>query len=146
MATIPEALAVAIQHHREGQLGPAEQVNRQILEVDRHHADAIHGLGVIACQVGKHDAAIAYNLGLAFREQGKLDEAMTSFRRALALEPGSALTLLAFAPHWIWGLRGPETPWYPTMQLFRQPTPGHWGAVIQDVAAELSTKGPAAVE
>jgi len=34
MATIPEALAIALKHHQAGQLQAAEQVYRQILELD----------------------------------------------------------------------------------------------------------------
>ena len=60
MATIPEALAVAIQHHQGGRLQAAEQIYRQILAVEPNHADAIHLLGVIASQTGKHEAAIEY--------------------------------------------------------------------------------------
>lgn len=46
-------------------------------------------------------------------------------------------TLLPFAPDWRWGQEGEATHWYPTMRLFRQPTPGDWPAVIQRVAEEL---------
>ena len=60
MATIPEALAIAIQHHQGGRLQAAEQIYRQILAVEPNHADAIHLLGVIAHQVGKHEVAVEY--------------------------------------------------------------------------------------
>jgi len=46
-------------------------------------------------------------------------------------------TLLPFVPDWRWGLEGETTPWYPTMQLFRQPKLGDWDSVIQRVAEEL---------
>ena len=35
-------------------------------------------------------------------------------------------TLLAFAPDWRWQLGRIDTPWYPTMRLFRQPAPNDW--------------------
>jgi len=47
-------------------------------------------------------------------------------------------TLLPFAPDWRWGREGGETPWYPTMQLFRQPAMGDWDSVIERVTDELS--------
>ena len=50
-------------------------------------------------------------------------------------------TLLSYVPDWRWGLEGEETPWYPTMRLFRQPAPGEWNAVIERVSAELDAVG-----
>jgi tetratricopeptide (TPR) repeat protein len=106
MATIPEALAIAIQHHQGGHLQAAEQIYRKILAVEPDHADALHLLGVIAGQVGNHAAAVQYisrairlkghaaafhnNLGNALRAQGKLDEAVAAYRRALQLQPRDA--------------------------------------------------------
>ncbi|MGA2257874.1 MAG: tetratricopeptide repeat protein [Thermoguttaceae bacterium] len=57
MATIPEALAIAIQHHQAGRLQAAEQIYRQILAVEPNHANAVYLLGVIASQVGNMDEA-----------------------------------------------------------------------------------------
>jgi hypothetical protein len=48
-------------------------------------------------------------------------------------------TLLPYIPDWRWGLEREDTPWYPTMRLFRQPAMGDWDAVIQRVADELRT-------
>ena len=106
MATISEALAIAIQHHQAGRLQAAEQIYRQILAVEPNHADAIHLFGVIAYQAGKLDQAIrcyrralelkpdyaaaCNNLGNALRDQGKLDEAVACYRRALELKPDFA--------------------------------------------------------
>ncbi len=46
-------------------------------------------------------------------------------------------TLLPFAPDWRWMLNREDSPWYPTMRLFRQPAPGDWISVIERVAEEL---------
>lgn len=45
--------------------------------------------------------------------------------------------LLHSHPDWRWELAPETTPWYPTMRLFRQRTPGDWGAVVQQVRAAL---------
>jgi predicted O-linked N-acetylglucosamine transferase (SPINDLY family) len=106
MAPIPEALAIAIQHHQAGRLQAAEQIYRQILAAEPNQADAIHLLGVVASQAGRLDDAVACyrraldlkpdsaevynNLGIAFREQGKLDDAVACCRRALELKPDYA--------------------------------------------------------
>jgi hypothetical protein len=48
-------------------------------------------------------------------------------------------TLLAFAADWRWLLARADSPWYPTMRLFRQPIAGDWVAVFADVTRELRT-------
>jgi tetratricopeptide (TPR) repeat protein len=47
--------------------------------------------------------------------------------------------LLPFAPDWRWMLERNDSPWYPTMRLFRQPAPHDWGTVIDDVMAALAS-------
>ena len=46
--------------------------------------------------------------------------------------------LLPFAPDWRWLLSRDDSPWYPTMKLFRQPDRGNWNAVVRKIADELS--------
>ncbi len=48
--------------------------------------------------------------------------------------------LLPFAPDWRWMLGRDDSPWYPTMRLFRQPARGAWSAVIERVANELRAR------
>jgi ADP-heptose:LPS heptosyltransferase len=45
--------------------------------------------------------------------------------------------LLQHNPDWRWLLDRDDSPWYPTVRLFRQPGPGEWDAVIGRVAREL---------
>ncbi len=45
--------------------------------------------------------------------------------------------LLPFTPDWRWLLQREDSPWYPTMRLFRQPKPGDWQAVFQRVKEQL---------
>jgi len=52
-------------------------------------------------------------------------------------------TLLPFVADWRWMVERTDTPWYPTMRLFRQPSPGNWSGVIRLVALGL-TDFPAA--
>lgn len=46
-------------------------------------------------------------------------------------------TLLPFAPDWPWMLGRDDSPWYPTMRLFRQRRPGDWPAVVTPVREAL---------
>jgi hypothetical protein len=45
--------------------------------------------------------------------------------------------LLPFAPDWRWLLDRNDSPWYPTMRVFRQSRPGDWKAVISRVREAL---------
>lgn len=47
-------------------------------------------------------------------------------------------TLLSAEPDWRWMERRDDSPWYPTMRLFRQERRNEWGPVIARVAAELA--------
>jgi len=48
--------------------------------------------------------------------------------------------LLPFIPNWRWMLDREDTPWYPTMRLFRQQQLGDWQSVFAKVASALNTK------
>jgi predicted O-linked N-acetylglucosamine transferase (SPINDLY family) len=104
--TIEQAMQQALQHHQAGRLAEAESIYRQVLSQQANHAGALHFLGVIAHQVGKHDIAVdliarairlkpdnadAYiNLAAALKSLGQPDEAAAACRQALALRPESA--------------------------------------------------------
>ncbi len=45
--------------------------------------------------------------------------------------------LLPFAPDWRWQLGRDDSPWYPTLRLFRQPRPRDWQSVVARVKTEL---------
>ena len=47
-------------------------------------------------------------------------------------------TLLPFNPDWRWMLGRDDSPWYPSMRLFRQEKREDWEGVIERVAAELA--------
>jgi Tfp pilus assembly protein PilF len=46
-------------------------------------------------------------------------------------------TLVPFAPEWRWMLDRPDSPWYPTMQIFRRSPSQSWGAVVVRVVNAL---------
>ncbi|MGO9993423.1 MAG: tetratricopeptide repeat protein [Steroidobacteraceae bacterium] len=45
---------------------------------------------------------------------------------------------LMHEPDWRWMSRGSGTPWYASMRLYRQPTPGDWASVYAAVAGDLA--------
>ena len=53
-------------------------------------------------------------------------------------------TMLPFEADWRWMLNSNSTPWYPTMRLFRQPQPGDWQSVLNEVITSLRSDNMAA--
>jgi ADP-heptose:LPS heptosyltransferase len=47
--------------------------------------------------------------------------------------------LLPFAPDWRWLRSREDSPWYPTMHLFRQNQPGNWTEVFERVGSAMAT-------
>jgi predicted O-linked N-acetylglucosamine transferase (SPINDLY family) len=104
--TLQQAFDLANQRHNAGRLGEAEAIYRRILAAQPNQPDALHGLGIIAMQVGKLDVAVGLlsqaaaaapgaahflsNLGLALTQLGRLDEAITALRQAVQLQPDLA--------------------------------------------------------
>lgn len=55
-----------------------------------------------------------------------------------------AWVLIPFAPDWRWGLGRSESPWYPSLRLWRQDSPGDWTGVIDNIARALDKKARSA--
>ena len=95
--------ARAYAAHRDGRLADAERDYRAAIDADPVHTDALHLLGVLRHQQGRHeeaadlvgravalrpnDAALQLNLGNALKALGRLDGAIERFRNALSLAP-----------------------------------------------------------
>jgi hypothetical protein len=47
------------------------------------------------------------------------------------------LLLLPYVPDWRWMEGRNDSPWYPTLQLVRQPSPGDWAAVVAQLVENL---------
>jgi tetratricopeptide (TPR) repeat protein len=47
--------------------------------------------------------------------------------------------MLPFAADWRWLRDRKDSPWYPTMRLFRQSVPGNWQSVVQSVQSTLES-------
>jgi len=102
--TIAQAIEMALQDHRAGRLDAAEGAYRNILAQSPECPDALHLLGVLTSQRGRHDIAINmiqqaitlkpltaefhFNLGGIYRATGKLEESIAQTQRAIELKPG----------------------------------------------------------
>jgi ADP-heptose:LPS heptosyltransferase len=45
--------------------------------------------------------------------------------------------MLPYAPDYRWMDERPDTPWYPTMTLFRQPKADDWTSVVSELCLEI---------
>ena len=96
-----QTLQTALAHHQAGRLEEAKTLYDAILTAQPGQPDALH-FGLLACQLKQYDAGIALmeqslverpdasyfnNLGNMLRESGRLDDAITHYRRAVGLRP-----------------------------------------------------------
>jgi tetratricopeptide (TPR) repeat protein len=75
-------------------------------------------------------AAIMMNLDLVISS----DTSIPHLAGALGVPVWVALP---FVPDWRWLLERTDTPWYPTMRLFRQPSRGDWAGAFRQIEAAL---------
>jgi len=114
------------------------------------HSIRLFGLqkGQAACQLqGLPKGSEMINLGEEFDDFTDTAGAIENLDLVISVDTSVAhlagamgkpvWTLLPFAPDWRWLLGREDTPWYPTMRLFRQPEPGNWDAVFQRIVKEL---------
>jgi hypothetical protein len=76
-------------------------------------------------------AAVMMNLDLVISS----DTAVPHLAGALGVPVWLALPLI---PDWRWMLDRSDSPWYPTMRLFRQTTRGDWRGVFEEMRRELT--------
>lgn len=76
-------------------------------------------------------AALMSNLDLII----SIDTSIVHLAGALGLP---VWTLLCAAPDWRWQQESDNSPWYPTMRLFRQKTPGDWTSVFYEIEHLIS--------
>jgi ADP-heptose:LPS heptosyltransferase len=78
-------------------------------------------------------AAIMMNLDLVITS----DTSVAHLAGALGVPVWVALP---FVPDWRWLLDRSDSPWYPTMRLFRQKRIGDWAGVFEEIRAALAER------
>jgi tetratricopeptide (TPR) repeat protein len=87
------------------------------------------------------DLADYYETAAAIRALDLIITVDTSVAHLAGALGAPVWTLLAAAPDWRWRLERSNTPWYPTMRLFRQEVRGNWTPVIARLVDALSGRG-----
>jgi tetratricopeptide (TPR) repeat protein len=94
-----------LRHLRAGQYLDAQLCCRQALEADSDHADSLHLMGLLSFHAAQHDLAVEWfaravrqdakpqylaSLGSTLQSQGRFEEALQVFDKAVQLKPDAA--------------------------------------------------------
>ena len=104
--TITETFALALQHHQKSNFQAAEQLYKQILEIEPDHIETNFRLGSLLVQTRNFDTAQQLlnkviqidpnhakahnNLGIAFQKMKKNQEAINCYEKAIQINPNLA--------------------------------------------------------
>jgi hypothetical protein len=121
---VPFALMARLSEVRDVELF---SLQRDARPLERH--ERIEPLDGIDDPLGTARAMLALDLVIS------VDSMPAHLAGALGLR---TWTLLPVDPDWRWMEGRDDSPWYPTMRLFRQRRPDDWGALIAGVATELA--------
>jgi hypothetical protein len=119
LAELPGVRLISLQKGNRAEL--AGQARSAIVEF--RDIDEAHGAFM-------DTAAIMMNLDLVITS----DTSVAHLAGALGVPVWVALP---FVPDWRWLLDRSDSPWYPTMRLFRQKSLGDWAGVFEDIRKEL---------
>jgi ADP-heptose:LPS heptosyltransferase len=93
---------------------------------DMHlHQEALHDFSDTAALIEQMDLVIT------------VDTSVAHLAGAMGKE---CYLLIQYAPDFRWMLNRIDSPWYPSMTLFRQPKPKDWSSVIAAVRRQLAEK------
>lgn len=113
------------------QLGPAASMRSAFAGDCIDHTDALTDFDRTAALIECLDAVVT------------VDTAVAHLAGALG-KP--VFLMLAFAPDWRWQWDRTDSPWYPSLRLFRQPAPRDWNeplaAVCRELKAMFAAGGP----
>jgi hypothetical protein len=88
----------------------------------RHFADDLHDFADTAALISQMDLVVSVD---------------TSVAHLAASLNKPTLILIPYAPDWRWMLDRDDSPWYPTVKLYRQTTIGDWQSTLQNLFKDL---------
>jgi superkiller protein 3 len=138
--------------HDLGRKDQALEHYRQAAALRPTYAAAFNNLGLALSEAGRHaEAAVTLKhvirldpqvkegfnyLGLALADLGRFAEAEAAYEAALALGAAAWVAVSAVSD-WRWLVGREDTPWYPTLHLFRQRRLHDWDDVFARMAGQL---------
>ena len=107
------------------QVGPAsEQLQEAGIGLDvQEHSASLTDFAETAALIANLDGVIS------------VDTAVTHLAAAMGTP---TWVMLAYSPDWRWLRDRVDSPWYPSIRLFRQPVSGDWTTVVRSVCSCLS--------
>ena len=115
------------------------------------------GIALVSLQKGEPQAEIGrywgraplVNLGPELRDFGDTMAVLECLERVVAVDTSvvhlagamgkEAWVMLPYAPDWRWLLERTDSPWYPTLRLFRQAQDRSWDPVMRRIAKEIAS-------
>jgi len=150
-ADVPAYLNLEYLETRDGRVADAEAVLRRVLAIDPDNRVALARLGVILQQDGEPAKAVPYlerevalgpsapyliDLGIAYADVGRLDDAAGTLRRALAMDSTQEVALNRLGAVLIESRRAAEAIPYLETAVRRQPGSGLSLALLSRAYAE----------
>jgi tetratricopeptide (TPR) repeat protein len=120
LAAVPDVTFYSLQLGAGSEQAGSPPSGMRLIDV----TDRIHDFADTAALIEQLDLVIS------------IDTAVAHLAGALG-KP--AFVLLPFAPDWRWLLERSDSPWYPSMRIFRQKQPGDWGEAMIRIHAAIDT-------
>jgi hypothetical protein len=135
---------------------PTHNNDRKALLADLAPIGNVPGIALLALQKGPktgqaggwYGRAPLINLGAEIQDYDDTMAILANIERLVTVDTSVAhlagamgrpvWIMLPFAPDWRWLLRRADTPWYPSVRLFRQSTVRRWDDVLGAVATALT--------
>jgi tetratricopeptide (TPR) repeat protein len=125
LAAMPEVRLVSLQKGLGREQLPGVNFAGQIVDLGE---DFDHGSDAFI-----DTAAVMMNLDLVVTSDTSIAHLAGALGRPV-------WTVLSENPDWRWLTERDDSPWYPTMRLFRMPIGGKWSELLESVAAALRSK------
>jgi hypothetical protein len=121
-----------------------------LTEIDRTAFISLQ-MGSAQAQLGNYyGRAPLINLGAEIKDFKDTMAILANLDRLVSVDTGvvhlagamgrPVSVLLPFAPDWRWLMDRSDSPWYPSVTLFRQTAPSRWSDVVAAVATSLDRK------